>query len=718
MIQRLLPVIAVFALCSSAVHAQQPRINALFPAGAKAGETTEVSVRGGGFAGAKAALVIGAPGVSAELIGGGEAPDEKAKPLFQSKCTSCHEARSPQNRTLNPQQWAATVDRMINARGADINKADRDTIVNYLQAQARAGQISLKVSVAKDAAPGMREIRVVTENGVSTAYVFEVGSFPEVAAAEPNSEPEVAQTIALPVVINGTLGSSAERDYFLFPAKKGQRIAFNLKGFRLNEFSQTFFNPVLYLYNTRGREIAKSLGKFGLDPALDWVAPEDGTYTVLVRDLLWKGSPASVYRLAIGSVVTEGVLAPMAARPGTKLSARLIATESGTAAGPFDVAVPEGADGVTMVTTPAGDAPLLVRDLPDRGGPNGPDAAPVPLPGVFRGTVEKAGEVHTFHVQAVQGKSDLDLYARRIGSALRPRITIKNKEGKVLQTRQASNGEDLRVQNAFPEPGTYLVEVADVNGGYGPAFSYCWEALDGAPDFTLTATPDCLNIPPGGSLPLTVRVTRRENLTGPITLTVQNLPPGVQVTPMVLAPDEDNAVLVLSAPAGATLENRVVQVVGTAPGANGQKAERRARPLEDVRINNQQRFQERSSQIVATTGSPSVVRLEPVGVSNLALKVNEETRMTVRVHRQAGFEGNVVVGAVGLPRGIRLDRFIQIGKDKNEVELTFRADGNARFLKERPLPDLPPLTIVLVALEPGRDGEPLGCTLPLPIAPK
>jgi len=716
-IRPLLTLVALLS-CIASAYAQQPRISALFPAGAKAGETVDVSVRGAGFVGSKSVLITGAGGVTASLVGNDIKIDESAKPLFQAKCTSCHEPRSPQNRTMNPQQWAETVDRMINARGADINKADRDTLVNYLQAQAKAGEIALKITVAQDAATGMREIRVVTDHGVSTAYTFEVGSFPEVNATEPNSQPNQAQKLSLPVVVNGTLDQPAAQDYFTFEAKKGQRIAFNLKGFRLNEFSQTFFNPVLYLYDSNGKELSKSLGRFGLDPALEWTSPADGTYTLLVRDLLWKGTPASVYRLAIGSIIAEGMLAPAVARPGDQFSAKLIAMGDGSSTGPFPIRAPEGIEGVTTVSTPAGDASLLVRDLPDRGGPNGSGGTAVPLPGVFRGTLTQPGEAQVFRVKAERGRCDLEVYAKRIGSPLQAKVTIKNAKDAILQTRETTDGNDLRIQNAFPEPGEYLVEISDKNGGHGPAYAYYWESLDGAPDFTLTATPDCINIPPGGSIPVLVRATRRENLTGPITLSIPNLPPGVVVSNAVIAPEDDKAILVLSAGERVTLNPHVTPIVGTAPGEKGQKAERHARPLEDIRINGQQRFLQRSSQIVSTTTDPTNVVLRIKGDNRLPLAVGQETKITVQIDRKNNFKGNVVLGILGLPPGVGIERFVNVPGEQGEQELVFRADGNARFLKERPFENLPPMEVVIIAWEQGRDTEPAACTVPLIIVPK
>jgi hypothetical protein len=673
-------------------------------------------VRGGNLIGAKQVLITGPGGVTAELVGGNAKVDESARPLFQNKCMACHEARSPANRTMTQQQWASTVDRMINARGADIAKPDRDRIVEYLSALARAGQITAKVTVAKDAEPGMREVRLLTERGASSAFVFEVGGLPEVNAAEPNSTPEQAQKVMLPVVVNGTLTASGEKDFFTFEAKKGQRVAFNLKGFRLNELSSQFFNPTVYLYNAQGKEIGKSLGKYGLDPVLDWTVPEDGTYTVLVRDLLWKGSPASVYRLAMGPLPADGMLSPAVVRPGASLSARLLATSDGSSSEPFSIRVPENVDGVTMVPTPMGEAPILVRDLPDGGEPLGESGPAVNLPALFRGTLQQPGQTDTFKVQAKIGRSSLEVYAHRLGSPLRAQVTIKNKQGRVINTQAAQGETDLRISNAFPAPGEYTVEVSDADGDGGPLYTYHWEALDGVPDFALTATPDGANLGAGSTLPVLVRATRRENLKGPIEVSLSGLPEGVSATPAVIPPDDDKTVVVLTAGPGVTGISHTISVIGKATGENGQTLVRKARPLEYYRINNQARFLARSSQVVAVSTEPAPFRVEIQGdMDRLVVTQGQETRIPVRIVRSANFNGDVALSFYGLPPGVTSQNIVVVPRNQTEATLILRANGPS--LSQRAA-DLPPLQVVIVGMYNGGDLAPVTCTRPLIVTGK
>ena len=719
--------LVVCAALGGAARGQSgPRINALFPAGARAGETVEVAVRGGNLTGARETIITGAAGVTAQLLPSGAKVDESAKPIFDKACTTCHEARSAANRTLTPEQWASTVDRMIKARNAQINQGDRDKIVAFLQASARAGQIIARVTVAKDAPPGVRELRVVTDKGASSAFSFEVGSLPETTASIPNTTREAPQAVTTPTVINGVLTNSGQRDWFGFSVKKGERLILNLKGYRLNESAQYFFNPVLYVYDAKGREIAKNLGRFGLDPLIDWTAPEDGNYTVLVHDLLWKGSPASVYRLSIGSQPYDAIVTPSGpARPGADVAARLTATMEIPATANFTVRVPDGADGVTMVSTPIGDAPLLVRDLPDGGEPRGASGPQVSLPAVFHGCLKLKGQSDTFRVKSNRPGTGLEFYSRRLGSPLRVRVIIRDAKGNEIQRRDADEANDLRFDGAFPTPGEYRVEISDADGNSGTAYAYSWEALDGAPDFTLTATPDGANIQPGGSMPILVRVLRRDNLKTPIQIKLTDLPPGVTATQAIIPPDDDKATLIVTAAPNAAPGTRVTAILGIASGDAGSAA-RRARVLEEIKYNGQPRYFGRGSAIIAVAKDPAPFSLRWKAGSETAVftpnkdKVPTAT-LTVEIVRQSGFQGEVIVYFPTLPPGMYAEGSGYIPKDKNEATLILHANGDARYLdakQTRPLPNLPLMETVAAAFIGGSDGTIVASSPPLLLSGK
>jgi hypothetical protein len=286
-------------LCASVVRvsAQMPRITTLFPIGGKADSSVEVEIRGANLNGADALLVSGA-GVTGRVLPSDAKPDETHKPLWQAKCAGCHELRSPANRSMTPAQWAATVERMVKVRQAPISQDEADKITQFLTSAARAGRVTAQIQVAANTPPSICEIRVATAKGVSTAGYFEVGNLPEYLAA--NGKREDAQPVILPCIANGTIVANTERHFFKFAAKQGQKLIFDLKSFRYNELVQTYFNPVLFLYDALGKQIAGNHGYSDLDPRIEWNCPTDGEYTLEARDLLGRGNPGSVYRLTMG----------------------------------------------------------------------------------------------------------------------------------------------------------------------------------------------------------------------------------------------------------------------------------------------------------------------------------------------------------------------------------------------------------------------------------
>ncbi len=710
---------ATALLVAGSVRAQSlPRIASVFPAGASVGQTVEVSMRGSNLSAGRQLLVLGAPGVKAQLLTGGTAPDASARPVFQARCTTCHEARSADNRTLAPEQWAQVVDRMINLRGADIPKVDRDKIVDWLSAVARAGVVSARITVAGDAAPGTREVRLVTERGVSAGFSFEVGTLPEVAASGDNAK------VSLPVVLNGTLGRPGQQDRIPFDARKGQKINFNLKGYRLNELSWSYFNPTLSVEDSKGKVLGKSLGRKGLDPVLEWTAPADGTFTLVVRDLLWKGNPASVYRLVAGAVPVDSVLSPLVARPGTVVDAQL--TGENGARMPVKVRTPRDVSGVARVPTPLGDSPVLVRDLPDGGGPVPVVelAQTVTLPAAFSGRIAEPGkQTDKFRIRAL-APCGLELYAHRLGSSLRPVVTIRNTKGDVVNTREMRDDNDLVIGDAFREAGEFVVEVSAAEGS--GAGAYAWEATAGkVVDFTLTATPDGVNLAPGQRGALVVRATRRENIPGPIRVEIPDAPPWLTVEPGIIPPDDDKTVLLVTVNDKAPVGGATLSIQGTTevPDTIDPRVKvplvRRARPIELYRGNNLNvRQVERLSSYVGVTAEVPPFALVLDNPQPVVLKAGEEVEVRVAVHRAPGFGGDILVQLMGLPPGVRAQPF-QVGVGGGQREAVFKliGDRGARYLIERPSTELPPARFVFVGTTGGADSlAPYQSSLSVPIS--
>ena len=351
-----------------------PRINALFPAGGQVGTTVDVSVHGADLVEAHSLLIEGDTGITGELFDSSGEVDTTHQALFETSCTQCHELRSPSNRSMAAAQWEATVDNMISERDAPISAEDRDKIVSYLKsAVAASGGLTLRLSIPPDSPPGVREIRVVGKFGTSTAWPFEISEQGEEIELEPNSSIDDATPVVTPIVINGTINSNADADFFQFDGYEGERFIFDVKAFRLNNASQQFFHPVITLFDADGEELARSTGFYVLDPLIDYTIPADGTYYLGIRDLLYGNNPSSVYRLSMGTIPYNTYIFPPAGEVGTVVNAVLggenlpdfSSTDSGAS---LDIPIDLTADqkpGIKEIRTPFGNFPFISSLAPE-----------------------------------------------------------------------------------------------------------------------------------------------------------------------------------------------------------------------------------------------------------------------------------------------------------------------------------------------------------------
>lgn len=669
----LLPFCLLFLSVSAPAWAQIPKITTFFPAGGKAGTTVDVEIRGASLQGANQLLVHG-PGVSGTVQPGDAKVDETYKPVWQAKCQSCHELRSPANRSMTPAQWAATVERMVKAHQAPLSADEAAKVTQYLVGAAKAGRVMAQVKIDPKVLPGIYEMRVVTSQGVSTAALFEVGNLPEVFAV--NNTREQAQPVTLPCVVNGSFTGNAERHFFKFAAKKGQRLVFNLKAFRYNAQSQMYFNPNLRLYDAAGKELVENHGYYDLDPLIDWACSADGDYTLEVRDLLWRGNPGSVYRLTMGTAPYDTVLYPPAVQAGASAAVNVVGKDADGMQTGFTLAATTQT-GITTVGSPFGPNPLYVSPYPVvRYGSQA--AATTTLPASFTGRIGKDGDVETFKIQG-SGKFEFEGFATRIGSPLALSATLLREDGKGV----AGFGNDGRMAANLEAGKTYTLRVTDAGGHGGPEYVYVVEARPARPELECVARPDNVTLRPGLATAVEVILTRRAGVEGDIAVTAEGLPPGVTVTPAVIQPDRAQTWLVLTAAPDAAPAQTPIRIVAAAHGPAGDiRVE--ATPQEVYLLQNSPYTVNRADCVVAVRGQPDfTASLE----STAPVKVHPKkgTEVKVKIRRREGFKGGVTVRIVGLPSGWDANAE-GIGPDKDEVTLLVRPNGaNPQpFLKRDP----------------------------------
>src|SRR5579871_4236087 len=96
--------------------------------------------------------------------------------------------------------------------------------------------VTMRVTVAADAPLGTREYRVATpRQGISTVGQLVIGDEPEINEVEPNNDPEHAQAVTIPCVVNGKIQQGEDVDNYKFTVAAGQEVTFAVLCARLQD---------------------------------------------------------------------------------------------------------------------------------------------------------------------------------------------------------------------------------------------------------------------------------------------------------------------------------------------------------------------------------------------------------------------------------------------------------------------------------------------------
>src|SRR4029079_10685721 len=107
-----------------------------------------------------------------------------------------------------------------------------------------------------------------------------VGNEPEITETEPNDAIEHAQSLSIPITINGhidgaaTRGSSADEDYFRFHATKGEKLNIDVAAARLD----SPLDSVIEILDAQGKAISRATIR-GLNETITTLSDKDSRTT-------------------------------------------------------------------------------------------------------------------------------------------------------------------------------------------------------------------------------------------------------------------------------------------------------------------------------------------------------------------------------------------------------------------------------------------------------
>jgi len=435
-----------------------------------------------------------------------------------------------------------------------------------LRPGATPNRIQIDVTLPKSIAPGMYQLRVANSKGISNPVVIAIDELTQI--------PFASQISKLPAALHGSLVGSAVLQT-AFTGKKGQRIVVDLEARRLG----AALDPVLELSDARHVQLAWSSGQAALsgDARLEAVLPADGSYTVDLRDMLYRAGYPNQFRLKIGTLQVADLVFPMGARRGTEASFELIGPSLTKnlqvnvnllgAAGDLPAPLPSSA-GFT------GPAPrILVGDFPEvlklESSPG--KLQEITAPAVIEGRLTRSQAEDRYRLLVKPGmRLRFDVQANRFGSPLDGVLSVRSEAGATLaesddQPDTVDPGLDFTVPAGV---NALIVVLRDLQGRGGPSFVYRLSATPvDHPDFTLTLFADRHLVPQAGAAVVRVRANR-VNYNGPIRLSLPGLPKGVVVSGDEIPQGATDTLLSLSAPVDAYLSQFLTEIVGESTDAS------------------------------------------------------------------------------------------------------------------------------------------------------
>ena len=502
--------LAAFAalLALPALNAAEPYVGYIYPSSIRAGSTNRVIVGGQNFFRIREGVLTG-NGVrilNVESVpnfppAGGQQRNFLLKWLKGISNGNPEKPAYPENARLD--EWRSNV--WWNALGTldrqkiSLVELDLFTPRNALQMTPSLRQrLLVTIAADPDTRPGVRELRLFGGNGMSPPRPFIVTTETHVEeplfAAPFREQPDPPRISSFPTVLDGQI-LPGQTDRWEFSLRKGIPVTFRTvaREFQpyIGDAVPGFFNPVLTIFDTHGKEVAFADDlRYHPDPVLTFTPPQDGLYTLAIRDALYRGREDFVYAL----FVTENAPTPKVA-----------------------------------------DVPLWRK--PEYAIPVSASVAD------FAGSIGANGAVQSHKLEITRpGEYVFDLLARRAGSPLDGKVEVFGPKGHRLalftDTTNAVHcgsiiqGEcDPIGRLKLPAAGIYTVKVSDEAGKGGAEWTYRLRVHHPAPRFEVLLSPSSFALHPGDRRLAHVTVLRHDGFRGQVKL---KAPPPLELRPSVI----------------------------------------------------------------------------------------------------------------------------------------------------------------------------------------
>ena len=689
---------AVLILAGAAAAQQQqqtPHIGYVYPAGGRQDSTFEVTV-GGQFMNGAADAHLSGSGVRATVL-------KYIRPLNPGQANMLRE----QMQTLIKKRDAGT------ALTAEEQRTIADIRGQLMEFQRRpsspaiAETVVLQVQVARDAAPGVRELRVGTALGITNPIAFRIGDLPEfsrevikvppafvvVNGATPPNRFVTPQSgtpveVKLPVVINGQM-MPGTTDRYRFAAAKGQRIVIEAAARELVPYISDavpgWFQACITLRDAGGRELESADHyRFHPDPVLFYEIAAAGDYVLEIHDSIYRGREDFIYRITVGELPYVTAVYPLGGRAGANTKVELQGWNLPAASiwrddrGKHNGIYPVSAGGSNA-------RPFSLEALPEVAAKVGANrrekAQKLKLPVIVNGRIARAGEQTFFRIDARAGDQMVaEVIARRLDSPLDSVLRLTDAAGKELACNDdfedkgaglLTHQADSRISFQFPAKGAYYLQIADTGRKGGPEYAYRLRVGRPEPDFELRVTPSSLNLRGGATVPVSAYAIRRDGFSGEIALKLKDAPAGFTMSGAVIPAGEDKVRFTVTAPRTGAGAPASIELEGRAD-IGGREVRHPAVPAEDM----MQAFAYRhlvpeSEWMVRVIGQGAPANLR--AASDKIVKLPAGGSVEIKLNVPPRLAGDVKFSLNDPPPGVTM---LGMSADGNAVAVVLRAAGD------------------------------------------
>ena len=560
-----------------------------------------------------------------------------------------------------------------------------------------AKKVEVKLKTAKDLAPGLYPVRLVCKGGIANLRLLGVGAMPITKEAEPNSKFDEPQQIEMNHTIEGVVDRE-DIDYYQVKLKKDEVLNVEIEGIRLaySTNNQNILDPFVAILDEGRFEVASSddAALLQQDAFCSFKAPQDGTYTVVVRDSSFRGNPICGYRLHVGTFPRPVAVFPGGGVPGATVKANLINEDGSKTQASLKLpsetvarwpVATENKDGISPSPNwiRVNELPIVTEQEPNNDYKKAPEYT---VPAAFCGVIGEAKDYDCFSFTGVKGTNyRVEVFARNVlRSPLDAYCNVFGPDNKTIKSSDDGGGArvDPIIDFTAPAAGKYTVRLYDHLRSGSDLHAYRIEVTMPPPTFAIKLKelrryePQVANVPAGGQIGMVLNTTRTR-YNGELRFELDSLPEGITATTFPMPPGRNEIPVLLSATADATHiatlftikgrgDDKNKNVVGTLSQHHGLVLGQNGREMWG--------YETKRAAMAVTDKAPFTIEL--VQPKTPILRSGSKS-LLVKIVRDEGFDGEVQLRTLYNPPGVGINNSQRIRKGKTEVAVPITANSKA-----------------------------------------